>query len=584
MCGICGIVSIHSNVDFGALSRMAESLRHRGPDGLRLWMNDGLTVGLGHNRLSIIDLSDQAGQPMFSADGRHVIIFNGEIYNYIELKQALSQEGKVFNTQSDTEVLLTAYITWGESFLRRLDGMFSFAIWDNLEKKLFAARDRFGEKPFFYSTLNNQLHFASEMKALWAAGVSRDVCPVRLQEYLRERWVDDPQDPGTTFYKRIQQLPAAHCLSWERGQMRIFRYWDLPDHPDPSTITFEDARERFSELLNLSVRRRLRSDVAVGSSLSGGLDSSTIVSIISRLQSSRQHTFSARFKDFSRDEGPHIESLLATVDQVESHICWPDSDQLVQTIDQVFYHQEEPFNSASVIAQWEVMRLAQSHRVPVLLDGQGADELLAGYLPYYRGYLRWLFLHHPTVYFKELEAYQRLHGSVLPATSALSTTELSFYLKRVRRKMLGKFSIHDALNLRDQLKFSLCRFGLRELLRYADRNAMGHGIEVRLPFLSHELVEFVHTLPDSYKLSGGWTKLILRRSQETSLPTSIAWRKDKVGYEPPQVEWLKHPRMQQAISSYKQKLTADGILWSSYPHVGSWEILMLGKLFAYPMS
>lgn len=557
---------------------MAESIRHRGPDGLQLWISDDQSAGLGHNRLSIIDLSARAAQPMFSSDRRYAIVYNGEIYNYVELKEELQRAGKDFQTQSDTEVLLQAFIHWGPACLSRLDGMFAFAIWDLRERKLFAARDRFGEKPFFYSALSGRFLFGSEMKALWSAGVSRQVNPSRLQMYLWERWVDDPADPGSTFYTEIRQLPASHYLTWSQGDITLTRYWDLPAEPQPYRGTLNDACSRFSELLSKSVSLRLRSDVPVGSSLSGGLDSSTIVGIISRTKSTTQHTFSARFKDFARDEGTHIESVLRHVPQIESHFCWPTGDTLPEVIDKVFYHQEEPFNSASIVAQWEVMQLARSFQVPVLLDGQGADELLGGYPAYYRSYLRWLFLHAPGLYTVERKSFQTLHG---PVPSGWSIEELVFYLKRLRRKAIGKFSTADQLNLREQLNFSLCQFGLRELLRYADRNAMAHGVEVRLPFLSHELVEFVNTLPDSFRLSGGWTKFILRKSQEKVLPESIVWRKDKVGYEPPQSEWLKHPRIQEQINTYKKKIEKDGISLAAAPNAGTWEVLMLGKLFAY---
>jgi asparagine synthase (glutamine-hydrolysing) len=280
--------------------------------------------------------------------------------------------------------------------------------------------------------------------------------------------------------------------------------------------------------------------------LSGGLDSSSIVMMIDALKVEKleQNTFSARFKDFERDEGKYIDEVIRSCKNINAHFTWPDQDYFNEVFDQVTFHQDEPFSSASIVAQFAVMALAKKSNVTVLLDGQGADEQLAGYLPYYSLYLDELKFAGEPLFNRELLAYQKFHA--FPYTSSFANETLRMKLGRVRNKIFGK---EQGINydLRKQLANDTCITGLKELLRYADRNAMAHSREVRLPFLSHKLVEFVFSLPTEYLLHMGWTKYVLRRSMETILPSTICWRTDKIGYEPPQNRWLDLPGFKREI-------------------------------------
>jgi asparagine synthase (glutamine-hydrolysing) len=394
MCGISGVLSFDgSPVDEATLSAQTRALAHRGPDGEGCWVSPSRAVGLGHRRLAIIDLSEAARQPM-GLRGRFTITYNGEIYNYVEVRAELQGLGWTFATQSDTEVLLAAYAQFGEAALERLDGMFAFAIWDEREQTLFCARDRFGEKPFYYvHEVGRRFVFASEIKGLVAAGVAPRLDRRSLYQYLAFEVVQDPARADETFYEGVRSLEPAHCLtvSFRHGLARPRRYWSIPARQPAAAPGLAEAAERFLHLLDTSVKRRLRSDVPVGSSLSGGLDSSSVVCLMHRARAGQQalaqNSFSARFREPRLDEGPYIEAVVEATGTTP-HVVWPDGEGLAAGMTALVRHQEEPFAGASVYAQWEVMRLAQREGTKVLLDGQGADETLAGYLHFFEPYLR----------------------------------------------------------------------------------------------------------------------------------------------------------------------------------------------------
>ncbi|MGB9881060.1 MAG: asparagine synthase (glutamine-hydrolyzing), partial [Anaerolineae bacterium] len=349
---------------------------------------------LGSRRLAIIDTTPGGHQPMLDQEGGLVIVHNGEIYNYIEIRAELERCGHRFRSNSDTEVLLAAYKEWGPDCLRHLNGMFAFAIWDERRQELFAARDRFGEKPFYYHHDPERAFFifASEIKALLGSGlISPKPNYKAIYRYLVHREIDVGSE---TVFEGIAALPPAHALSYSRaqGRLKIWRYWDLD--PDAEIRLPHDAAyaERFLELLTDAVRLRLRSDVPVGSSLSGGLDSSTIVCLIAKkLRGGIQKTFSARFHDRRYDEGSYIQRVIEWTN-VEGHAVYPDPARLPEEIEALTWHQEQPFFSTSIYAQWNVMRLAKEIGVTVLLDGQGGDETLAGYHIYFGPYFRELLL------------------------------------------------------------------------------------------------------------------------------------------------------------------------------------------------
>jgi asparagine synthase (glutamine-hydrolysing) len=548
MCGIAGIYGRHRKVALSDLKSMSHILEHRGPDGEGFWLNEPDNIGFMHRRLSIIDLSDSGQQPMHYENGRYTITFNGEIYNYIELKEDLVKKGYKFNSTSDTEVLLAIYSEMQEKCLEYLDGMFAFAIWDNTKKELFIARDRFGEKPLYYCIYEGSFYFASEMKALFGIGVPRLFSETNIYGYLSCGQLLNDRDPGATFYQNIRQLDAANFMVISGGQIRHSeRYWDLESVAVSETITLDEARDKFLELFTQSVKLRLRSDVPVGSSLSGGMDSSAIVLLANgfRRPGQSQNTFSARFKNFSRDEGEFMQMVIDKADEISPHYVWPDPNELIGEIDKLAYHQEEPFASGSIYAQFCVMRLAQQNNTTVLLDGQGADEQLGGYLYYYSHHLTHLITHKPLAFIKERKAYQNIHRQTAPYRIP---RRLPWWL------LSSRFSSEEykySRDVRSVLKRDVTATGLKTLLRYADRNSMAFSREVRLPFLSHKLVEFVFSLPVEFILCEGWTKYILRRSMEGIVPDPILWRKEKVGYEPPQDTWMNV--LQPAIDEFKGK-------------------------------
>jgi asparagine synthase (glutamine-hydrolysing) len=564
---------------------MTDAIAYRGPDGEDQWISDNGNVGLGHRRLSIIDLSHNGDQPMHYLD-RYTIVFNGEIYNYIELRHSLNQKGYAFKSQSDTEVLLALYDHKKQDCLSLIDGMFAFVIYDRSTNEIFAARDRFGEKPFYYSYVPGKYFlFGSEMKCLWAAGVPREVNNSMLFGYLNYSAIQNQRDPGETFYNSCRNLPHSHYLTLSVNDCRlaIKPYFSINISQIDFSITESQALEKFRELFYTSVKRRLRSDVTVGSSLSGGLDSSLIVCVIDELKKGtqqKQNTFSAIFPGFEKDESRYMNSVIQNTN-VTPHFTIPEYNGITGDMEKLMWHQEEPFSTASIYAQYCVMRLAKQNNVAVLLDGQGADEYLAGYHSYYEPYFYELANRFPKQSRIEYEDYVALHqgnainGLIKKDIKYLVRTKMpgmlkwgknlmnyprhkktSFFSDDFYREHIKKNPVPYCYfdNLNANLEHSLFHGGLQSLLRYCDRNSMAHSREVRLPYLYHELVQFAFTLPPYFKIHKGWTKWLLRAGFEQILPKEIAWRKDKIGYEPPQNNWLQNPDVKEKIRESKRKL------------------------------
>lgn len=574
MCGIAGIYNQQKKVQHTDLKVMADKLAHRGPDGEGIWINERDNIGFAHRRLSIIDLSDNASQPMHYANDRFTITYNGEIYNYIELRSALVKKGYTFRSKSDTEVILALYQDMGVKCLGLFDGMFAFGIWDNDEKELFLARDRFGEKPLYYSFIDGGFCFASEMKALFAIGASKETSPERVYKYLQANVLTDAENVESTFYTHVKQIDAANFTIVKDGRIKQKeKYWTLDNIDLNTNINIDDAAEEFRNLLYTSIKRRMRSDVPVGSSLSGGIDSSAIVLIANQLKEPGQvqNTFSARFKNFSKDEGPFIEMVTGSSKDINQHNVWPDVDQLIDEIDSLAYCQEEPFYSGSQYNQYCVMRLAKEYNTTVLMDGQGADEQLGGYLQYYFHHLTHLITNNLRQFLKERKAYHIVHKETVPYR--IPRRLPMWYAKKI---LFNGVYRYDA-NVRELLKTDTTSTGLKDLLRYGDRNSMAFSREIRLPFLSHELSEFIFSLPVDYILRDGWTKFILRKAMEGIVPEQIAWRKDKVGFEPPQDNWVN--RLKPMIDNYKSRTNyLDFTGGRKVKMVTDWKYLML-KLF-----
>ena len=588
MCGIAGILSPDpANITRERLQKMTDAIAHRGPDGEGAWISGSGLAGLGHRRLAIIDLSPAAAQPM-SYLGRYTIIHNGEIYNYLELRSLLQSKGYSFASRSDTEVILAAYDHYGPDCLQYFDGMFAFAIWDEKEGNLFMARDRFGEKPLFFYRDATQFLFASEMKALWAAGIKKESNKRLIFNFITIGYTQNPANGFETFYQGISKLPARSYLVYHAasGEMQTALYWDIQieNTHDPGE---ENVLMQFSGLLSASVNKRLRSDVPVGTSLSGGLDSSSVIAAIrgQEKQVKDLRTFSAIFPGFEKDESPFIK-LVTDRFQLDNYTTSPSAHDLIRDFERLVYHQEEPFLSSSIYAQYKVFELAGRRQVKVLLDGQGADELLAGYHKYYHWYWQELYRNDKKSFALELEAarqsgvddrwtWRNRLAANLPVYAGLflkkKRTAQQRKSKDLSKDLIENFGVsyYDIPHfdkLSGVLYYNTFMNGMEELLRYADRNSMAHGVEVRLPFLNHELVEFLFSLPSHFKIREGWTKWLLRVSMEDVLPKEIVWRKDKTGYEPPQQAWMRDPILQEYIHEARRSLVRADILQPSALH------------------
>lgn len=614
MCGIAGIISNNAQLISKQRIQSATScLRHRGPEDEGLWINSENRVALGHLRLSIIDNSKEAAQPMHYLD-RYTIVHNGELYNYIEIRDELLQKGYRFSSNSDTEVIVAAYDAWQKNCLRRFDGMFAFAIWDEKQKELFAARDRFGEKPFFFFFDEDHLVFASEIKSLWNIGISREVNRALLYNFLTIGYTSNPADPQETFYQHIQKLPAASFLNYSLAgnKLAIEKYWQF--YPEVKTVSEEDASEQFRFLFSQSIKRRLRSDVSIGTSLSGGLDSSSIVAFCDQ-QLAEQYThkcFTASFEGFEKDELKYA-SVVARKFGLGHHLVGIDVSEIPGLMQQVMHHQEEPFGSASVLIQYKLFQSARQNNITVLLDGQGADETLGGYHKYYKWLWQELYRQKKLGKSKELRDARELGvkesfglrnklAAMFPefAAGILQTRKekRAFNHPDLNREFAFPhkrnlyYTVPAQFDLNSALYYDTFVNGLEELLRLADRNSMAHAVEVRLPFLDHQLVEFNFSLPPHLKIHNGWTKWLLRKSVDSLLPGEIVWRKDKIGFEPPQKKWMENENVQEAIREAKKKLASLDILNSSAagkkikPHdahaANSWDWRYWSASFLFP--
>jgi asparagine synthase (glutamine-hydrolysing) len=580
MCGIAGFLTFsEKTVQLSVLKKMTDSLAHRGPNGEGHWISENTKIGFGHRRLSILDLSHSSDQPMHYLD-RYIMVFNGEIYNYTELKTNLEAQGHKFRTTGDTEILIAMYATYKEQCLSFLDGMFAFAIYDKKEQIVFCARDRFGEKPFFFSYLkNDSFVFASELKALWAAGIPKKYNNKMVFNYLADGYLDDPKESSATFYNNCYKLAHAHYLiiDLKTSNISISKYYEIKK--TSLDISLKEASEKLRELFYVSVSRRLRSDVPVGSSLSGGLDSSWVVKTIEDISKNfhqkSQNTFSAIFPGFEKNEEKYIQLLLKPTDII-SHFIIPEAEGFYSEFEKLCYHQDEPFGSASIYVQYKVMQLAKEKGITVLLDGQGADEILAGYHHYFPIFLNELAKTDKNLFESERTLLGYKKNSLF--IEKYLTTSLKREIKKLvlrknqwSEKIFNKEFFENNLpytfvkpqealdQLNEALEHSTMQKGLQTLLRYADRNSMAHSREVRLPFLNHDLVDFVFSLPAQFKIKEGFSKYAMRLAAH-SIPDEIRWRRDKIGFEPPQAEWLKNKYFSEKVNDIKAKLVQEKIL------------------------
>lgn len=571
MCGIAGIINYKNFTEAYILKDMCDSIAHRGPD------DEGYLslpeIQLGHRRLSIIDLSKQAAQPMKDSTGRFHIVFNGEIYNYRELKKELQNKGYLFLNQSDTEVVLNAYAEWGKDCLNRFNGMFAFLIWDFKEKIGFMARDRFGKKPFYYSQLpNHTFVFASETTALLKHPlIKNDIDYSAVNCYLAIGYVLSPM----SIYRDIRKLPAASyaIISNEGKSLQINKYWNYADHLSKPKVTDNELiKERLKELILEAVRYRLIADVPVGSFLSGGIDSSSIVAAVRKNHSNTLHTFSVGFdqKSYNEiDEARTVSKLFNTL----HHDVLLNVDNSKEILIQSINSFDEPLADNSLIPMYRVSELASSF-VKVVLSGDGADELFAGYITYKADNYYQYFKHVPS-FLKEL-AYKitkdnsitekQKIGFQYKLRQFLQGTRGDFAIAHyswrlmfppdLREQIMGK-EFHELINDTDPVKIFKRHFEevkhlawldqalyvdamtwlTDDILVKVDRTTMRHGIEARAPYLDVNLVEFAATIHPDLKLNHGNTKYILKEALSQWLPESVLFRK-KSGFNAPVGSWI----------------------------------------------
>lgn len=601
MCGIVGICSSDGTIRESAIASAGRAIAHRGPDdeGYLIFRQadgsvheyggddslrrdlpevDGVArpiqgIALGHRRLSIIDPSVAGHQPMSSQDRRYWLVYNGEIYNYIELRRELADRGHRFVSGSDTEVLLAAFAAWGDRCVERFNGMFAFAVLDTIERRLFCARDRFGVKPFYYHSTPRLFAFASEPKALLTVpGVPKRAAPGRVYDFLA--W-GLHKSGAETFFDGIYELPAGATLSLHLPSMLVstseyYRYVTNPAFGRYSEREFERLAGEVRERIFSAVRIRLRSDVAVGSCLSGGIDSSSIVGLVGRMMresridqlGDHQRVFTACFPATSIDETPYAQEVVTAVG-CTWHQVEPVAADFWRDMGHLAFSQDEPFGGPSIYTQYRVMRMAREAGVKVLLDGQGGDEVFAGYESCYPAFFldmarhgrlgrlitEWTSLGNAPV----SRAYTMTRAAAYLGVRFLPAPLQSWFGRAYRGSgglISGAFEVahrerndrireRGAVSLNGLLGSMVRDYTLPLLLRWEDRNSMAWGIEARTPFADdHPLMEHVAQIPGGYKIRRGWSKVLLRRAMSDVLPPGIAARRTKLGFDTPTVAWL----------------------------------------------
>jgi len=585
MCGISGIVHFDQtrSVQRGVLEAMNAVLSHRGPDADGLFLEE--YVGLGHRRLSIIDLETGA-QPMLSADRNVVITYNGEIYNYLELREELEKLNHQFLTDSDTEVILQAYLEWGVDCLQRLNGMWAFAIWDKSKKRLFLARDRIGEKPLHYALHDNSFLFASEIKSIIKYGLPKEINEEVMDIYLTLGYVPAPY----SFYKNIHKLMPGHFAIVENGDLKISEYWDLPEIDESNMIEDQPLiYEKFSSLFSDSIKIRMRSDVDFGVFLSGGLDSSSIAALMSEHSGSKVRSFTIGYKEKDFDETVLAKQVADKFD-LEYNELIVDLDVLDESLRKVSTSYDEPFGDSSAIAVDQVARFASQH-VKMVLGGDGGDELLSGYTSYQGEKFSAQYSQIPGAARKGIESSIDVMSKLTrgkmryKANRALSVSQsagLDFNARLLAKRswierekterVLQNFphcisakSYIDDIMSRCPYKdpfYQLMYFHLKvalpdDMLVKVDRMTMHNSLEVRTPFLDHRLLEFMVGVSKKVKMQGYERKSILRNTVGKQLPSDLL-NAPKKGFVVPVREWFKDPNIQDRLNNmFKSSLPLD---------------------------
>lgn len=585
---MCGILGLYSYDERDLIDRefdsVVDSLSHRGPDGRGVYRDQDVALRLGHRRLKILDLSPAASQPMTILNGRYWIVFNGEVYNFIELRKELELEGFSFKTETDTEVILASYLVWGESCQLKFNGMWAFAIWDSQDKTLFLSRDRFGVKPLHYFNDGRRFGFSSEIKAF----LSLNPCPLEFDAQTVADTIFDPtslESTDRTLFTGVKRLQAGHSAIFHHKKgLKIRRWWNTLDHLPLIPNSFGEQVEGFRSLFLDACRIRMRSDVPIGTALSGGLDSSSVVAALAKLsvdpQAERsrwsndwQKTFTALFPGTSQDE--FLYAKEATKNTNANPIYYTiDSAELILHLEKTLFQLEEIFDLP--IGPWLIYREFRKNSAVISIDGHGADEILGGYHHQAEAALIESILYNPNL--KRIAELRELSRGLYPEGSPyrfpslswilskhisgkLSRSSLYHFLRKIGAKIKGNTDRFDWFRRVPQYRSSFETINdpkfkelsylnqvlyrdfhqntLPTILRNFDRCSMAHGIEVRAPFMDWRVVCFSFALPSNSKIGAGYTKRILRESMKGHVPELIRTRKAKVGFASPMIEWLQ---------------------------------------------
>jgi len=546
MCGILGTIPSTDNSKF---KKALDTLYHRGPDdyGVKCVGN---SITLGHRRLSIVDLSSKGRQPMSDITSRYTLTFNGEIYNFIEIRKELIKKGYSFFSQSDTEVVLYSYIEWGVECVNKFNGMWAFAIWDRLKAELFLSRDRFVKKPLFYAVVNGKFIFASEMKAIYpflpSVRPSKDFNWMKNNIFLYE-------STDKCLIDGIKRFPFAHNGIYKDGKLSIFRYWNTLDNLVDVSNSYDDHVERFNEIFIDACKIRMRSDVPIGTALSGGLDSSATISAMAHISESCtdyaskdwQHAFVAAFPGTPLDESYYAKVVADNID-IEANFIDINPLKYWENLEDYFYKFEELYIT-SPIPMLMLYSEVKKSGVTVTLDGHGADELFSGY-----GHLLEALWDSKFSFSKTIDILNTHIETLGDNTQFSRSNKLSTYLKYMVKKsikdLLGKGYIskdYGHINFKKLDNFSQHLYVifhetiLPTLLRNYDRYSMINGVEIRMPFMDHRIVTYVNSLPYTSKFGNGYTKILIRDSMSRYMPKEITWRKSKIGFNTPIVDWMQ---------------------------------------------
>lgn len=589
MCGIAGVINKKGKkVQKEIVKQMCETIAHRGPDAEGIFLKEN--IGLGHRRLSILDLTADGNQPMYSHDEKYVIVYNGEIYNYLELKKKLSREGAVFQNETDTEVILEAYRYWGPDCTKRFNGMWSFALFDIEKNTLLLSRDRFGVKPLYLFETDSVFMFASEIKCITAVYPEEKVVDV-LQIARHMRGIQEDGDEHT-FYKNIVNFPKSKNMIYDlnNNTRKIYFYWQINAEKCKRKWGGKNPCKRFRALMEDAIRIRLRSDVPVGASLSGGLDSSTIVGIAGKKFNIKMNTFSSIYEEKKYNEKVFIDNVNKFV-KANANMIYPDQNgSVLSDLKRLIYFHDGPCCCISPYSGFCVYR-GVGNKVKVLLDGQGADELFCGYEFFYREKLKDL-LERETIWsrFQAVKLIADFQSTwpekfVFPSEiliRILGVKGYHYYTKKYGKyrqnevwdspelftdKLLevdlqNKYPINTTLRTHLEIEsFKQMEYiMLPRILHDVDRNSMAYSLEVRLPFLDYRLVEFAYSLDGDYKIHNTWTKYLIRKSMKKYLPRKVRLRRNKMGFPAPFDKWLKDERYRVEIKTYLDNFKNRGIV------------------------